>query len=150
MAAARVWGGSDLCAMCADNQCNEIERTIVETTTETTSSSDHNDPLDHNIIGDIRGHFFVPGYQRGYRWDKNDVTRLLDDIWDSKGKDYSLQPIVVKLHKQWGNETEDEWELIRVSVKRGQLTGNTRFSAAVEQIIGRRIERRGSGRPLKG
>jgi putative transposase len=42
-----------------------------------------------------------------------------------------------------------EWELIRESVKRGQLTGNTRFSEAVEQIIGRRIERRGPGRPLK-
>ena len=43
-----------------------------------------------------------------------------------------------------------EWELIRESVKRGQLTGNTRFADAVEQIIGRRIERRGQGRPLKG
>ena len=43
-----------------------------------------------------------------------------------------------------------EWELIRESVKRGQLTGSTRFAAAVEQIIGRQIERRGPGRPLKG
>ncbi len=42
-----------------------------------------------------------------------------------------------------------EWELIREAVKRGQLTGNTQFSEAVEQIIGRRIERRGPGRPLK-
>jgi len=43
-----------------------------------------------------------------------------------------------------------EWELIRESVQRGQLTGNTRFAEAVEQIIGRRIEHRGPGRPLKG
>ncbi|HEX5362955.1 MAG TPA: transposase, partial [Gallionella sp.] len=42
-----------------------------------------------------------------------------------------------------------EWELIRESVKRGQLTGNTRFAEAVEQIIGRRIARRGPGRPPK-
>ncbi len=42
-----------------------------------------------------------------------------------------------------------EWELIREAVKRGQLTGNTRFAEAVEQIIGRRTERRGPGRPLK-
>jgi putative transposase len=43
-----------------------------------------------------------------------------------------------------------EWELIREAVKRGQLTGNKRFAEAVEQIIGRRIERRGPGRPLNG
>lgn len=42
-----------------------------------------------------------------------------------------------------------EWELIREAVKRGQLTGSKRFAEAVEQIIGRRIERRGPGRPLK-
>ncbi len=42
-----------------------------------------------------------------------------------------------------------EWELIGESVKRGQLTGNVRFAEAVAQIIGRRIERRGPGRPRK-
>jgi putative transposase len=42
-----------------------------------------------------------------------------------------------------------EWELIREAVKRSQLTGNHRFADAVEQIIGRRIERRGPGRPIK-
>ncbi len=42
-----------------------------------------------------------------------------------------------------------EWELIREAVKRNQLTGNTRFADEVEQIVGRRVERRGPGRPLK-
>lgn len=42
-----------------------------------------------------------------------------------------------------------EMTLIREAVKRGQLTGNTRFAAQVEQIIGRRIEARGPGRPAK-
>lgn len=42
-----------------------------------------------------------------------------------------------------------EWDLIREAVKRSQLTGNSRFADAVEQIVGRRIERRGPGRPLK-
>ena len=42
-----------------------------------------------------------------------------------------------------------EWELIREAVKRSQLTGNTRFADAVQQIVGRRIERRGPGRPHK-
>lgn len=84
----------------------------METTPETTFSSDNDYTLDHRTIGKIRGRFFVPDYQRGYRWDKHDVTRLLDDIWDSKGQDYSLQPIVVKLHQHGKSEAEHEWELI--------------------------------------
>jgi uncharacterized protein with ParB-like and HNH nuclease domain len=26
--------------------------------------------------------FYVPYYQRGYRWDSNQVNDLLNDIWD--------------------------------------------------------------------
>jgi len=45
--------------------------------------------------------FYVPEYQRGYRWTKDNVTQLLDDIWEyrTKGKAhtfYCLQPVVVK------------------------------------------------------
>lgn len=42
-----------------------------------------------------------------------------------------------------------EWGLIREAVKRGQLTGNSRFAEQVEKIVGRRIETRGPGRPIK-
>ncbi|NOT17069.1 MAG: DUF262 domain-containing protein [Sulfuriferula sp.] len=84
----------------------------MKTTTDTTSTSDRTCTLDRKPIGAIRGHFFVPGYQRGYRWDHNDVTRLLEDIWDNQGQDYNLQPIVVKLHRQGVDVNEDEWELI--------------------------------------
>lgn len=42
---------------------------------------------------------------------------------------------------------EGEWDLIRTAVQRGQLTGNERFTAEIAAIIGRRIERRGRGRP---
>ncbi|MBJ8054819.1 DUF262 domain-containing protein [Bacillus cereus] len=47
-------------------------------------------------------HFWIPAYQRGYRWTSLQVTELLDDIWkfhqmDPKKEDfYWLQPIVVK------------------------------------------------------
>jgi hypothetical protein len=54
----------------------------------------------------------VPSYQRGYRWDTSDVMRLLDDIWESGGKGYSLQPIVVKLHRGAEQLEKQEWELI--------------------------------------
>ena len=45
--------------------------------------------------------FFVPSYQRGYRWTDKQVTALLDDIWDydlqnSNDTFYCLQPIVVR------------------------------------------------------
>lgn len=42
-----------------------------------------------------------------------------------------------------------ELELIRDAVQRGQLTGTGRFTQEVAEIIGRRIERRGPGRPVK-
>lgn len=40
-----------------------------------------------------------------------------------------------------------EWELIRQAVQRGQLTGGGKFIDEIEQIVGRRVERRGQGRP---
>ena len=43
----------------------------------------------------------------------------------------------------------DEWTLIRSAVHRGQLTGDNRFTEEVASIIGRRVERRGCGRPAK-
>ena len=74
--------------------------------------------LDHKSIGSIRGNFFVPAYQRGYRWTREDVKRLLDDVWENKqiNGDYSLQPVVVKFINNGSNETDNssqpEWELI--------------------------------------
>lgn len=59
--------------------------------------------------------FYIPAYQRGYRWTKRQVTDLLDDIKEfqqqvenspnAKDKFYCLQPIVVKKHG-------DEWEIV--------------------------------------
>lgn len=46
--------------------------------------------------------FYIPEYQRGYRWTKNNVLQLLNDIWEYRqdGKNaksfYCLQPIVVR------------------------------------------------------
>jgi hypothetical protein len=56
------------------------------------------------VVGEIAGSFVVPGYQRGYRWGVEEVTRLLDDIAESDGK-YFLQPVVIK-------PVAVEWELI--------------------------------------
>jgi uncharacterized protein with ParB-like and HNH nuclease domain len=61
--------------------------------------------------------FYIPSYQRGYRWDEKQVEDLCKDIWDfaknaKKGDFYCLQPIVVK-EKQWNNgKTINGWEVI--------------------------------------
>ncbi|WP_375757420.1 DUF262 domain-containing protein [Corallococcus exercitus] len=62
--------------------------------------------LELKLVGDIAGSFRVARYQRGYRWGKLEVERLLNDIWESKGEPYSLQPVVVK------RDGEYVWELV--------------------------------------
>ena len=52
--------------------------------------------LETKLVGTIEGTFFVPSYQRGYRWGKDEVLRLLDDIYLNGKKSYCLQPIVVR------------------------------------------------------
>lgn len=52
-------------------------------------------------IVDEKINFTVPSYQRGYRWDRLNVTDLLNDLLEfiqdgSSGKFYCLQPLVVK------------------------------------------------------
>ncbi len=52
--------------------------------------------LEPKLVGNIEGEFYVPAYQRGYRW-KEEVKMLLNDIHEiGEGKNYSLQPIVVR------------------------------------------------------
>lgn len=61
----------------------------------------------NSLIGE---RFYVPSYQRGYRWTERQVVDLLDDIWQfsterDKDEIYCLQPVIVKDH-------EGQWELI--------------------------------------
>lgn len=57
-------------------------------------------------IGDLEGTFFVPDYQRGYRWGDDEVRRLLDDIKEAGTAEYYLQPVVVK------PMDDGRWELV--------------------------------------
>lgn len=60
--------------------------------------------------------FFIPSYQRGYRWTKQQIEDLLEDIWEfhqdvELGKNdgfYCLQPIVVKKSKK----PNYDWDVI--------------------------------------
>jgi putative transposase len=44
---------------------------------------------------------------------------------------------------------EGEWELIRQSLQRGQLTGSKKFVDQIEEKLNQRVEFRGPGRPKK-
>ena len=39
--------------------------------------------LETKLVGSIQGDFYIPSYQRGYRWGKDEVSRLLDDIYSN-------------------------------------------------------------------
>lgn len=57
---------------------------------------EENIQLEEKLVGKIEGEFFVPSYQRGYRWDESQVTALLNDVYENGEKPYCLQPIVVR------------------------------------------------------
>lgn len=61
--------------------------------------------LETKFVADISGSFYIPSYQRGYRWSETEVVRLLDDIYQNGKKNYCLQPVVVR-------KKEDRYELI--------------------------------------
>ena len=56
--------------------------------------------IEKKTIGDLKEHrFFVPSYQRGYRWTEFEVEALLDDVseFSSVGDEkYCIQPLIVK------------------------------------------------------
>lgn len=67
------------------------------------------DPVTNEENEGLSGTFFIPAYQRGYRWTPDEVRKLLDDISESAKKKvprYSLQPVVVK------KRDNGDWELI--------------------------------------
>ena len=67
--------------------------------------------LNTKKVFDIEGKFWVPSYQRGYRWGKSQVKTLLDDLYEAASSEsksrYCLQPVVVKY-----DEVNDRYELV--------------------------------------
>ena len=60
--------------------------------------------IDLKPINNLLGmNFFIPSYQRGYRWTRQQVDDLLNDIWEFSNKKnknenefYCLQPVIVR------------------------------------------------------
>lgn len=52
--------------------------------------------LQTKLVSEIEGLFFIPSYQRGYRWGEDEVLRLLNDVYANGKKNYCLQPVVIR------------------------------------------------------
>ena len=70
--------------------------------------------------------FYIPDYQRGYRWTHQNVTQLLEDIWEyaqeSKNNTfYCLQPVVVR-EKKWQDKAGNIMEGYEVIDGQQRLT----------------------------
>lgn len=75
-----------------------------------------NNNISIKTINDLlKSNFFIPSYQRGYRWTEQQVKDLLNDINEFSPKEiensnektwYCLQPIVVK------KKDDNEWDVI--------------------------------------
>lgn len=75
-----------------------------------------------------KNHFFIPAYQRGYRWRHKQIEELLSDFYSftkrNDGDYYCLQPVIVKpivknderWKKVFGDQEIEEdtnlWELV--------------------------------------
>lgn len=70
-------------------------------------------PLSTKSVGEVvdqNARFFIPSYQRGYRWDREQVEALLNDLAEfekdlSLRQFYCLQPLVVV-------RRDDAWEVV--------------------------------------
>jgi hypothetical protein len=91
--------------------------------------------------------YWIPGYQRGYRWTELQVTQLLDDIWEfiqtseggSRQAFYCLQPLVIKARPEGDYEVVDGQQrlttlyiLLTYLSEMVAMLGKTRFQLRFE------------------
>ncbi len=90
-------------------------------------------------INDLLGNnFFIPAYQRGYRWTKRQVEELLNDIWDFRDKSqdgpkdsfYCLQPVVV-------SQNNGRWEVVDGQQRLTTISLILEYLKKVLEILGK-------------
>lgn len=87
--------------------------------------------------------FFIPSYQRGYRWTKQQVEDLLEDIWEfhqnielrKNDGFYCLQPIVVKKSKN----PDYDWDVIDGQQRLTTLYIILKFSSLIVERMGKSL-----------
>ncbi|MCL3781163.1 DUF262 domain-containing protein [Prolixibacteraceae bacterium JC049] len=89
----------------------------------------------NDLLGDK---FFIPAYQRGYRWTKRQVEELLNDIWDFRDSSqegpkeafYCLQPVVV-------SKNNGSWELVDGQQRLTTINLILEYLKGVLEILGK-------------
>lgn len=82
-----------------------------------------NNHIELRPVKDLLGmNFFIPSYQRGYRWKTRQVQDLLEDIKEFIGKgaigNYCLQPLVVRRH----NDKKDVFAQIQEALNKKDIS----------------------------
>lgn len=57
--------------------------------------------LETKLVGGIKGNFYVPDYQRGFRWGKNEVETLLNDINEYGGRPRKSEKKTIVFNLLW-------------------------------------------------
>ncbi|MBU3178422.1 DUF262 domain-containing protein [Clostridium estertheticum] len=80
----------------------------------------------------IKEQFYIPSYQRGYRWDEKQVRDLLDDIYEfinkpnkQEGEFYCLQPIVILRNGKRCEVIDGQQRLTTIMIIQKYLKGRT-------------------------
>lgn len=100
-------------------------------------------PIPVGELLDGNHHFLIPSYQRGYRWDREQVLDLLEDINNfvcSDEKTYFLQPLVVK---KIGTNTwevlDGQQRLTTTLLILKSLLGNGMMTSMDQKIFGQKL-----------
>lgn len=80
----------------------------------------------------IKEQFYIPSYQRGFRWDEKQVRDLLDDIYEfinkpakQEGEFYCLQPIVILRNGERCEVIDGQQRLTTIMIIQKYLRGRT-------------------------
>ena len=96
--------GNATCQIIIDGEAKQITLQEDIATILRIFNKDTADELTLKKVGEIcndKNNFYIASYQRGYRWGKDEVNALLEDIYKvyvqgDKAPKYCLQPLVVK------------------------------------------------------
>lgn len=80
----------------------------------------------------IKEKFYIPSYQRGYRWDEKQVKDLLNDVYEfmnkpnkKDGEFYCLQPIVILRNGERCEVIDGQQRLTTIAIIQKYLRGRT-------------------------
>lgn len=96
------------------------------------------DGIDEISINELKGTFVIPRYQRGYRWETENIERLISDLndfyksSDSDDKRYSLQPIVINKREDNKNYVIDGQQRLTTIWLLNKYFGNKTFDLEYE------------------